>query len=200
MATPVQTPFEAKTQEVFTALLWALSRPGEVQAIPAGDDAFALIGETLLDLESSFYTPDETLRERLLLTGAPHVPATEAEYLFFSVWNDDAREAIRQARRGDALYPDRAATLVLPAGFSGQVWVWRGPGINGEAHMSVTLPDDLAELREEAVQYPLGWDAFLVGECRVMGLPRTTQIEVTPLQPVHRQPVPIQPVHRQEEK
>lgn len=176
MATPVQTPFEARTQEVFTALLWALSRPGEVQPLPAGDDAFALIGETLLDLETSFHTPDETLKARLVLTGAPHVSAAEAEYLFFPIWDELAREAVKQARRGDALYPDRAATLIVPAGFSGEAQSWRGPGINGNKRVTATLPDGFETLREKAVNYPLGWDALLVGPSGVVGLPRTTTI------------------------
>lgn len=176
MATPVQTPFEACTQEVFTALLWALSRPGEVQTIPAGDDAIALIGETLLDLETSFYTPDETLKARLVLTGAPHVSAAEAEYLFFPVWDDHAREVVKQARRGDALYPDRAATLIVPAGFMGEAQPWHGPGIDGERNVTVTLPEGFETLRDKAMNYPLGWDALLVGPSGVIGLPRTTTI------------------------
>lgn len=176
MATPVQTPFEACTQEVFTALLWALSRPGEVQTIPAGDDAFALIGETLLDLETSFYTPDETLKARLVLTGAPHVSAAEAEYLFCPVWDDHAREVVKQARRGDALYPDRAATLIVPAGFMGEAQPWHGPGIDGERKVTVTLPEGFETLRDKAMNYPLGWDALLVGPSGVIGLPRTTTI------------------------
>lgn len=61
----------------------------------------------------------------------------------------------------------------------------RGPGIApaGRIPSAATLqiaglPLDLWRLRAERGPYPLGWDLFLVDGERVVGLPRTTQVEV----------------------
>jgi len=37
---------------------------------------------------------------------------------------------------------------------------------------------DCWTLREQICRFPLGWDTLLVAADRVLGLPRTTQIEV----------------------
>jgi len=42
-----------------------------------------------------------------------------------------------------------------------------------------SIPDPFWALRAQICRYPLGWDVLLVAGDRVVGLPRTTQIEVT---------------------
>ena len=53
MAHVQMTEHEARSQQVFTALMWALSYPGRVQPLSgAGAQPFLNIGETLIDLET----------------------------------------------------------------------------------------------------------------------------------------------------
>ncbi|GHF64904.1 alpha-D-ribose 1-methylphosphonate 5-triphosphate synthase subunit PhnH [Deinococcus metalli] len=177
-AAPTQTPMAARTLVTFRALLAALSSPGEVIALPAGHDPFALIGETLLDLETSFHTPDAALRARLGDTGARPLPAHEADYIFFPVLDDAALAALREARRGDPLEPQRAATVIIGTTFVGDAVTLRGPGISGVRRAALGLPPAFWTQRLAALSYPLGWDAFLVAPDAVAGLPRTTRVEV----------------------
>ncbi len=185
MEVPAYTADERRARETFHALLHALSQPGRPQALPKADGlhaALAHIGTTLLDLETTFYTPDNQLAEVLHATGARHLDAAEAGYHFYPQWDDAAHAGIAAAQRGDMLYPDRAATLVLAAPpEGGPEQRWHGPGIDDTILTHVAAPEAFWLLREQAVAYPLGWDAVFVGTNRdgawqVIGLPRTTHV------------------------
>ncbi|MFB9991598.1 phosphonate C-P lyase system protein PhnH [Deinococcus oregonensis] len=175
---PVQSPTEFRTQVTFRALMQALAMPGQVQHLPPNPNALAQISETLVDLETTFFTPDPTLHLSLLGTGALPESASQANYLFFPQVDEAALDLIAQASRGDMLYPDRAATLILATDFAGLVRGWTGPGIQGKRAVSLGLPEGFWTLRSEAVVYPLGWDVFLVSGTQVLGLPRSTNVEL----------------------
>ena len=84
MTTPVMSPVDARQHDTFTTLMWALSYPGHATYLLAtGADAFALIGETLVDLETGFFTPDSLLTARLARTGGRSLPAESAPYQFY---------------------------------------------------------------------------------------------------------------------
>ncbi|WP_309571733.1 phosphonate C-P lyase system protein PhnH [Deinococcus sp.] len=176
-AFPVQTPAAARSQLTFRALLAALSSPGEPFALPDHDNLFALIGETLLDLETSFHTPDAALHARLADTGAHPVPAAGADYVFFSTLDDAALGELAGVRRGDALEPQRAAAVIVGTVLGGPDVTLRGPGIPGVRRAALGLPLGFWQTRRAALAYPLGWDAFLVGPGTVAGLPRTTVVD-----------------------
>jgi alpha-D-ribose 1-methylphosphonate 5-triphosphate synthase subunit PhnH len=173
---PAYTQAEAAQHATFTALMGALSFPGRAYDLPAGD-AFDLIADALLDLETSAYTPVGKLAERLALTGARLLSPDVAAYHFYPSGSLDLA-TVAQAHTGDMLYPDTAATLVIGCDFhlgDEPTHIWTGAGIQGAHHTALTLPDEFWGIRARAA-YPLGWDVFLTDGRRVVGLPRTTRV------------------------
>ncbi len=179
MTHPAYTPAEARTRETFLALMWALSYPGRLYDVPDAGDPFALIAETLLDLETSYFTPDAALQPVLAHSGARSLPVETAAYHFYPALLSLHLPTLRQASVGTMLYPDEGATLVIGAVLGeGAEFVLQGPGVNGQQSLQVDgLPDAFWELRETACRYPLGWDIYLLDGRRVVGLPRSTRIE-----------------------
>ncbi|WP_299426944.1 phosphonate C-P lyase system protein PhnH [uncultured Meiothermus sp.] len=181
MKTPSPTPLEARDQAVFLALMWALSRPGEVQKLETGGaNGLEAVGLALLDLETSFYTSDPALYQTFLRLGARPEPPDKAAYLFFSPVDEAALDAIAQAPLGTLLHPEQAATLVLAGALGrGPRLRLRGPGIREATLLEAGLLEPFWRLRAERISFPLGWDALVVfsqGEC--VGIPRSTLVEV----------------------
>jgi alpha-D-ribose 1-methylphosphonate 5-triphosphate synthase subunit PhnH len=182
---PIQTAFEAESRECFHSLMWALSYPGQIMTLPVAGDAhalaaFATVGRTLLDLETSFFTNDAALRVELERTGSGMRSATDAAYLYFPKLGEADLPLVEQANIGDETYPDNGATLVIGCQLNGPEAVnlrLRGPGIQGERTLSVAgLPAAFWQLRERRIRYPLGIDLFLLDGPALVGLPRTTRI------------------------
>ncbi|GAB4518220.1 MAG: hypothetical protein OHK0046_25710 [Anaerolineae bacterium] len=179
MTYPAYSPEEALMRETFLALMWAFSHPGRIYDLPQGDPYHA-IGETLLDLETSYFTLDDALAHALARTGARSLPVERAAYHFYPMLTDDLLETVKHATIGSLLYPDEGATLILGCEFhSGPALHLSGPGIPPESTHTIQiggLPAAFWELRESAIRYPRGWDIYLVAGQQVIGLPRTTKI------------------------
>ena len=180
---PVPSPQQSADMECFDALLWALSRPGSTRELPlesAAARSMLAIGNCLLDLETSFYADDATLTHAFVSRGARSLPASQAEYLFLTHWNPSALSAIEQAKRGEPLYPDRSATIFAPvSGSQGIHTRWTGPGIESSIEVDISgIPGEFWTIRERQLDYPLGWDVVLVFAGGLLGLPRTTQVEL----------------------
>ncbi|MEM7735702.1 MAG: phosphonate C-P lyase system protein PhnH [Deinococcota bacterium] len=183
MTVPARSDHEAVTHSMFNALMWALSYPGEAQALADASlehTTLEYIGLTLLDLETSFYTPDNALEERLKVTGARAKHLQDADYLFYSHLTEDDLEGLEHAKRGDMLYPDRAATIILQASFgSGTTLQLTGPGIETSTALKVDgIPAAFWQLRNKTRHYPLGWDVVLVDGVQVVGIPRSTAVTI----------------------
>ncbi len=181
MIYPTYTPDEARDRETFLALMWALSYPGRIHDIGGAahtHDTFSAIGAALLDLETSFFTPDKTLADELLRSGARHLPASEAAYHFYPALDGAALASITQANIGTMLRPDEGATLIIGCAFaSGSTFSLAGPGIQTTQEIRLGgIPARFWGLRERAIRYPLGWDVYLIDHGHVIGLPRTTQV------------------------
>lgn len=173
MATPLYTPEEARDRETFLALMWSLSYPTRPHKLPEGDPLH-LIGHALLDLETSFYTPDIALMQALHRTGARATQPPTAAYHFYAQLDDAALRTISEASIGSLSYPDTSATLIIAASFSGGTkYRLSGPGIQGSTVIAPALPREFWKQRAQS-RFPLGWDVFLVEDSRVLGLPRST--------------------------
>jgi alpha-D-ribose 1-methylphosphonate 5-triphosphate synthase subunit PhnH len=174
---PPYTSDEALAGRTFQALLNALAYPGRPQPLPFPAplaQALAAVGTTLLDLETSYYTPDTALAQQLALTGGQPAPAQSAAYHFYPALDTAALAAISVAPVGTMLRPDDAATLIIGAELAGTPHTWCGPGIQGEIGVSLALPQAFWALRQRVLRYPLGWDVFITDGAQVLGLPRTT--------------------------
>ncbi|NDJ62218.1 MAG: phosphonate C-P lyase system protein PhnH [Chloroflexi bacterium] len=185
MSFPAYTPAEAERRETFLALMNAFSYPGRTYELPLpADAAFAdgaqAIADALLDLETSYHTPDTDLVAKLAQTSARALPVARATYHFYPTIDDAALADIREAHVGTMLYPDQAATLIIGCQLNaGNPLRWTGPGINGERRISIDgLPEAFWSLRQTAIRYPLGWDVVLLAGQIVVGLPRSTRIDL----------------------
>lgn len=180
MAVPAMAGGEALQHAAFTALMWALSYPGRPQRLPAaGPAAFALIGETLVDLETGYFTPDAALSAALARTGGRLLPPGRAPYHLYPRLDEATLAQLAAAPAGTHLDPDLGATLVLGCALGeGPELTLMGPGVARAITLRAGgLPPGLWRLRG-ALAYPLGWDMLLVDGDQVVGLPRTTAVEV----------------------
>jgi alpha-D-ribose 1-methylphosphonate 5-triphosphate synthase subunit PhnH len=184
MAVPTLTPIENKTRDTFLVLMWALSNPGRICTLPQGVipgiPAFTAIGETLLDLETSFYTPDDLLAQVLTRTTARSVAPGTAAYHFYPEFAEVHLSALEKAPIGTLLYPDQSATVVIDCQFeTGQNLTLSGPGIQTTKQIQIArIPPAVWALRQQTTRYPLGWDIFLLSGNQVIGIPRSTLIEL----------------------
>ncbi len=172
---------EARTQQVFRALMWALASPGRIQSLAGeGLQTFLGIGQTLIDLETSYYTNHAELNAHLARLGARFKPPEAACYQFYPQLDAAGLQILQNAPTGTYLSPDESATLILGAEFEiGCPLHLSGPGIQKQVELEVNgIPVEFWKLRQEKNIYPMGWDIFLVGSEGIVGLPRTTQVEV----------------------
>lgn len=189
---PQSSAAETLARETFQALLSALSNPGHMFALPgtalSTRQACLQIGLTLLDLETSFFTLDPALGAALGQNGARLLPASSAAYLFFpdsAVFTGPAAAqtltCIEQAAVGTVIDPDDGATLIIACGLgAGRLLHLQGPGIQDRTEVRVDhLSPDFWQLRAAKIRYPLGIDLFLVDGGQVVGLPRTTLVEMS---------------------
>lgn len=185
MTIPHFTAAEERTRATFLALMWAMSYPGRAHELPSGEP-FALIAETLLDLEVTYYVPDSIhteFAETLKRSSSRPAPLDQAAYILWPDLNENDIPQLSAAKIGTMLAPDTAATLIISVNqFLEQHTVrLTGPGIQSALTVNITLPPSFWELRERTSRFPLGWDVILVtGEqvaSHVMAIPRSTKVE-----------------------
>lgn len=173
------TPDDTRTNATFEELMWALSRPGQPREMPG--EGFWTLAESLLDRECSFHAPDDpSLDTMLATTGARRLQLAEADYVFVAIDSAENVEALSSLRIGTLAYPDDAATLFATARFgTGQRLRLTGPGIKDSLTIEIGGVDPgFWQMRAKAIRYPLGWDLYLVDGERLLGIPRSTTIEV----------------------
>lgn len=181
MVHPAMSVAEARAQTTFTALMWATSQPGQAYALPSGGlAAFSAIADALIDLETSYSTDHPELQQLLARSGARAQPAHAAMYQFYPQLNAATLALLGDAPAGTYSYPDESATLIIGCALgTGCRLRLRGPGIATVIELWIDgIPAAFWTLREQICRFPLGWDTLLVAGDRVLGLPRTTQIEV----------------------
>lgn len=176
VAQPVHSDFEARTNATYEALMWALSRPGLVRRMPAV--GLAGIVETLIDRECAVFTDDPALSAVVARTGAEVVAMEAADHVFLTA--APAPGDLARLRCGSDLYPDDGATVVCPVRIGeGQRLSLTGPGVNGRVEIALTdVEPGLWQRRAQVMRYPMGFEMFLVDDVQVIGLPRTTVVEV----------------------
>jgi alpha-D-ribose 1-methylphosphonate 5-triphosphate synthase subunit PhnH len=196
---PAYTAEEARTRQTFLALMWSLSYPGRVHTLEtSGMDAFHAIADTLLDLETSYFCPDERLSAYLARTGARAHTSERAAYHFYPTLTGDRLAIVETASIGTLLYPDHSALLIIGCRLTaserdtvGAQYIaplhdhqpshfqLEGPGVKPNTQQIIAvsgIPSAFWGLRAKANRYPRGWDIYLVDDNRVIGLPRTTKM------------------------
>ncbi|MBT8152567.1 phosphonate C-P lyase system protein PhnH [Epibacterium ulvae] len=173
---PQPTADETRANASFAALLSALSRPGQIQTLPTSGEAGVI--EALLDRECRVACADPRLLPQVMQTGALIAEIPQADHVFLGQMTTAA--PLNDICIGSDLYPDAGATVVVNATFDNGVRLGlTGPGIDGETTVQIAgLPADFWQLRKQRIRYPMGFDLFLLDGARVMGLPRSTTLEV----------------------
>ncbi len=186
-------------QRVFRALLEALSRPGSIVAIDAALPnnhamrdglmcrvplaAFASLlaltdYSTLVFLESDSALFGDALRFHA------SAPLTRDWHGVSIVYIDDATNmpSLKGFSLGEPEAPETSATLFIrvPSLTEGESLVWRGPGIQDHRVMMIAgLPAAFWQERASlASHFPRGIDCYFVAGGSLVGLPRTTHVEV----------------------
>ena len=185
------------SQAVFRAALQALSHPGrcvpmvhDAQIPDGAQSASAALLLALLDTETRIW-----LSPRLAASGAAawlqfHTGCTRvtqpADAQFVWVALGDKLPDLADLGQGSDTYPDQSTTCVVdveaidaePAiGFG---WVLRGPGIASECRVQIDglQTDFLAQWTANHTRFPRGVDVFLAAGTSLLGLPRTTRMNV----------------------
>ena len=168
---------ELRANATFEALMWALSRPGDSRDMP--EAGLAGIVETLVDLECAAYADTPALRADIAATGALRADDfSSADHVFLSSL-EGAEARLASLNCGSALYPDDGATLVAAVRHgTGQPLRLTGPGVDGSVDITLGISPAFWALRAMLCAYPEGFDMLLVDGRSVIGVPRSTQVEV----------------------
>ena len=179
------------TQQAFRVLLQALSHPGEIFILfpPDPGQGLYLMLQTLLDHEVGFTVigPNGDSFAGLVrdLTRSPLTGVRAADFIIIT--HGGSRGKILEAKRGTLEYPDQGATIIYLVESLGQkendgVRVrLQGPGVKKEimAVINGLAVDEVLDLKKINQEFPLGVDCFFLDRAgRVMGLPRSTNLEV----------------------
>ncbi|MGR3434618.1 MAG: phosphonate C-P lyase system protein PhnH [Shimia sp.] len=174
MAVPAPSAADLRDAAAFAAVLGALSRPGTIHDLPeAGESA---VIAALLDRECRAHAgPD--LADAVARSGAALVPLERCDHAFLG--NPDGTHWVARIPVGSQLHPEGGATVILRADLGqGTRLRLTGPGIDGEIEVAVSAAPGLWPARAEAIRYPLGFDLLLIDGTRLMGIPRSTAVEV----------------------
>lgn len=183
------------SQSVFRVLLDALSRPGRIMTMAAAMPGLTGVEEvpsavfaallaladytTPVMLQNSHRGLSDALRFH---TGAP-LTTDPAEAVFAYLNDAEALPSIDSFSLGEPEMPERAATLFIRVESldAGPTLVWRGPGIrDAQAVRIAGLPTQFWHERAAlASRFPCGIDCYFVAGDALVGLPRTTQVEVS---------------------
>jgi alpha-D-ribose 1-methylphosphonate 5-triphosphate synthase subunit PhnH len=175
-AFPIPSDFEARTNATYDALMWALSRPGLSRALPTA--GAAAIVETLIDRECQVFCDDASLEQVARSVGAKIVAPAAADHLFYFGEPDVA--VLASLQQGSDMYPEEGATLILTAKIGqGDKLKLTGPGVDGMAQVAVSeISSGFWAERARVMRYPMGFDLFLIDGDSVLGIPRSTTVEV----------------------
>ena len=181
-------------QRAFKAVMDALSHPGTVQRLPGEARPPHPLSPGLAEIALTLCDHDTPVWLDPVLAAAPAVADWLAFHVGAQLTRDPAGAAFAFASSAATLsafslfalgtdeYPDRSTTVVLaiPALTGGPTLTLRGPGIKGEASIAPTgLPEDFAaQWAENRAQFPRGIDLLLLAPEGLVGLPRTTRIEL----------------------
>lgn len=176
MAAPARSDTEARANATYEALMWALARPGLPRSLPEASDG--VIVEALIDRECAVFCAAPALSDQVARTGAALVAPAAADHLFLGAM--DSAEPLRAVRCGSDLYPDDGATVVAEAQIgSGPRVRLTGPGVDGTVEVALGgLPDGLWDTRRQMLRYPMGFELVLRDGAQIIGLPRSTAVEV----------------------
>jgi alpha-D-ribose 1-methylphosphonate 5-triphosphate synthase subunit PhnH len=182
-----------ESQATFRILMTAMAEPGLVQRLPALETplpglppAAVSLLLTLVDYDTPLWLPafagrDEAAMFLRFHTGVP-IAADPRTCRFVLRDGETSAPRLSELDLGSDTYPDQSATVIVICTSidGGQPVRLSGPGI--ERARSIEPAGLHAEfwrdVQENHARYPLGVDLFLVAGDQVLGVPRSTAVEV----------------------
>ena len=189
------------SQAMFRVALEALSHPGRCMTVShdaevpqTGHPASAALLLALLDTDCTLWLSPSLANSDAAAwlrfhTGCQLVNNAE-QAMFAWVAAGDAMPALVSFSQGSDNAPDQSATCVLDLplldakasreSIAAQ-WALKGPGIQDVNHLSVggLAADFLAQWAANHASFPRGVDLFLASAQQLVGLPRTTSIQLS---------------------
>ncbi len=165
----------------FRKCLEALSHPGKLYPVlPLFDSGLLALASVLLYSEVTYhYQGALNFQVVTALTGAKIASPEQADYLFS---DQPDQLALQGAKAGVGESPEDSATLLFQCDdlTTGYPVILTGPGIDGSFAARLPLQADfIKHFQEKNSSFPSGVDLLLIDKaCRIVGLPRTVQIEV----------------------
>lgn len=192
------------SQAVFRTCLESLARPGQVMSLDAiasgapsrGLTASALVMLSLVDSDCAVWLSPSLnasdARPWLRFHTGCRWADTPGDADFLWLASGDELPLLKQLKNGSAEYPETSATCVVEvvsmhasvltshADANDGSLVLTGPGIERLRSLCVDgLPDDFAQQwATNGEAFPRGVDVLLTSGMDVMGLPRTTRMQV----------------------
>ncbi len=178
-------------QHIFRVLLTALSRPGTAQVLPVLPaapsplyPATSAVLQTLIDFETPLWLQSSTKELSAWLRFHCSVPlvATPENAAFAVIDRPLEMPPLPVFSQGLPEYPDRSAMVILQVnGFAHDGLRLSGPGIENEHRLGIDgLPSGFWRAwRDSQAMAPLGVDLLFVTSDHVLGLPRSTHVEIT---------------------
>lgn len=182
-------------QAIYRVLLNAMTHPGRCHSIDSDHDDRGeywlpvQVASCLMDHEVTFALTDhlmENMGRRITeKTGSQITDWPLADFILIDGGSSHGRA--EEAKRGSLAYPDNGATMLYciskilqPSKSDLNRIRLSGPGIEHPMSPQVEGLDEVEYrlLREINNAYPLGVDAFVINDNHIMGLPRSTRIEV----------------------
>lgn len=178
LATPVPDEDEIRDNAAFSAVMWAMARPGTVQDLP--EPGLEPVIRALVDRECRASADDPATEAMLRDTGASLVPEALADHVCLSLGGDTGLERFLRLSSGDALYPETGATVLARAVIgTGPGLRLSGPGIATTVGLRLGgLHPGLWPARARLCRYPLGVEMIFIDGARLVALPRSTNVEV----------------------
>ena len=178
------------SQAAFRACLTALATPGTVvdlgagfETIPGLDAAAGAMLLALLDQDTRLWLSPGAAAGPIAASLKFHtgcsLAAAPREADFALIASAADLPALETFNAGSQEYPERSAALVLQVPAFAGGWRLSGPGIRGEARLSVPVLGEafLRQWESNHKRFPRGVDLYLTCGTRLCGLPRTTRIE-----------------------
>lgn len=177
-------------QGIFRVLLMALSRPGitqtlaELPATPAPlHPATGAVLLTLVDYETALWlqSPTAELAAWLRFHCSAPLSTTPADAVFAVIDRPLEMPPLAAFAQGVPEYPDRSATVIVQVtGFAPDGLRLTGPGIAGERHVGIDgLPAGFWRAWQDIqARAPLGVDLLFVAGQDILGLPRSSHVEI----------------------
>jgi alpha-D-ribose 1-methylphosphonate 5-triphosphate synthase subunit PhnH len=180
-----------QSQQVFRRALTALSEPGTLQHVPESQAPEGIhiasyqLCLALLDAETPLWVAPSLRTDALVSALRFHCGCRlvdEPGQAEFALTPPNFDSDLSRFAQGSHEYPDRSTTVIVQVESldSDGDWVLSGPGIEGIRRVGIAgldprWPGMLADNRS---RFPCGVDLLFTAGTGLIGLPRTTRVEV----------------------